>query len=63
MTINQQQDATTELEDKIITDEEGEAAIAALKKDMPSEAQTRYNQRDIKKRRGNKKYGIQNTRR
>ncbi len=35
------------------TDEEGEAAIAAVKKDMPSEAQTRYNQRDIKKRKKN----------
>jgi hypothetical protein len=35
------------------TDEEGEAAVAAVKKDMPSEAQTRYNQRDIKKREKN----------
>ena len=36
------------------TDEEGEAAIAALKKSMPSEAQTRYNQRDIKKKKKKK---------
>jgi|ETNmetMinimDraft_5_1059913.scaffolds.fasta_scaffold54582_4 hypothetical protein len=45
-----------------MTDEEGEAALAAVKKSMPSEAQTRYNQRDIKKRK-RKNYGIQNTRR
>jgi len=32
------------------SDEEGEAALAAVKKDMPSKTQTRYNQRDIKKR-------------
>ena len=38
-----------------MTDEEGEAAIAALKKSMPSKTQTRYNQRDIKKRRENRK--------
>tara|TARA_Y100001938_G_scaffold148347_1_gene231767 strand:+ start:145 stop:321 length:177 start_codon:yes stop_codon:yes gene_type:complete len=37
--------------DMDMTDEEGEKALAALKKDMPSEAQTRYNQRDINKRR------------
>ena len=33
-----------------ITDEEGEAALEKLKKQMPTKAQTRYNQRDIKKR-------------
>lgn len=33
------------------TNEEGEAAIAALKKSMPSKRQTEYNQRDIRKRR------------
>ena len=33
-----------------ITDEEGEAALKKLKKEMPTKAQTRYNQRDIKKR-------------
>ncbi len=43
------------------SDEEGEAALAAVKKDMPSKAQTRYNQRDIEKRK-RKKHGIQNTR-
>ena len=32
------------------TDEEGERALQAVKDTMPSEAQTRYNQRDIKKR-------------
>ena len=41
--------------DMDMTDEEGEAALAAVKKDMPSKAQTRYNQRDIKKRRRKKK--------
>ena len=35
-----------------MTDEEGELALAAVKEIMPSEARTRYNQRDIKKRRG-----------
>ena len=48
--------------DMDMTDEEGEAALAAVKKDMPSKAQTRYNQRDIKKRR-RKTHGIQDTRR
>ena len=48
--------------DMAMTDEEGEAALAAVKKSMPSEAQTKYNQRDIKKRKENKN-GIQNTRR
>ena len=33
------------------TDEEGEAAIAALKESMPSERQTEYKRRDIEKRR------------
>ena len=41
--------------DMDMTDEEGEAALAAVRKSMPSEAQTRYNQRDIKKRKENKK--------
>ena len=40
--------------DMDMTDEEGEAALAAVRKSMPSEAQTRYNQRDIKKRKENK---------
>jgi hypothetical protein len=48
--------------DMDMTDEEGEAALAAVRKNMPSEAQTKYNQRDIKKRKENKN-GIQNTRR
>ena len=39
-------------EDMDMTDEEGELALAAVKEIMPSEARTRYNQRDIKKRRG-----------
>ena len=39
--------------------EAGEQAIKALKKTMPSEIQTKYNQRDINKRRKN--YEIQNT--
>jgi len=43
------------LRDRFPTDEEGEAAIAALKKSMPSKAETRYNQRDIKKRKKNKR--------
>jgi len=54
--------AKTRRMDMAMTDEEGEAALAAVKKSMPSEAQTRYNQRDIKKRK-RKNYGIQNTRR
>tara|TARA_Y100000310_G_scaffold318467_1_gene372568 strand:+ start:965 stop:1144 length:180 start_codon:yes stop_codon:yes gene_type:complete len=33
------------------SDKEGERAIQAVKDSMPSKAQTRYNQRDIKKRR------------
>ena len=37
--------------DMDMTKKEGEAALAAVIKDMPSKAQTRYNQRDIKKRR------------
>jgi len=46
-----------------MTDEEGEAAIAAVRESMPSKTQTRYNQRDIKKRRENerKKRGIKMT--
>jgi len=32
------------------TDEEGEKAIRAVKDSLPSERQTAYNQRDIKKR-------------
>ena len=48
--------------DMDMTDEQGEAAIAAVREDMPSKPQTRYNQRDIDKRR-RKNYGIQNTRR
>ena len=32
------------------TDEEGEKAIQAVKDTMPSERQTAYNRRDIKKR-------------
>jgi len=36
-----------------MTNEEGEAALAAVRKAMPSEVQTRYNQRDIKKRKEN----------
>ena len=32
------------------TDEEGEKALERLKRSLPSEAQTEYNQRDIKKR-------------
>jgi hypothetical protein len=32
------------------TDEEGEKALQAVKDSMPSETQTKYNQRDIKKR-------------
>ena len=47
--------------DMDMTGEEGEAALAAVRKNMPSEAQTKYNQRDIKKRKENKN-GIQNTR-
>ena len=47
--------------DMDMTDEEGEAALAAVRKNMPSEAHTKYNQRDIKKRKENKN-GIQNTR-
>ncbi len=43
-----------------ITDEEGEAALRRHRASMPSKAQTRYNQRDIKKRneklRTNRKY-------
>ena len=54
--------AKTRRMDMAMTDEEGEAALAAVKKSMPSEAQTKYNQRDIKKRKENKN-GIQNTRR
>jgi|TARA_R110000765_G_scaffold84565_4_gene163544 hypothetical protein len=34
------------------TREAGEQAIEALKKTMPSKTQSRYNQRDINKRRG-----------
>ena len=41
--------------DMDMTDEEGEAALAAVRKNMPSEAQAKYNQRDIKKRKENKK--------
>jgi hypothetical protein len=48
--------------DMDMSDEQGEAAILAVKKDMPSKVQTRYNQRDIEKRKA-KNYGIQNTRR
>jgi len=33
-----------------LTDEEGERALERLKECLPSEAQTRYSQRDIKKR-------------
>jgi len=36
------------------TDEEGERALKALRESLPSLAQTRYNQRDIKKRRKKK---------
>ena len=46
--------AKTRRMDMAMTDEEGEAALAAVKKSMPSEAQTKYNQRDIKKRKENK---------
>ena len=46
--------AKTWLMDMDMTDEEGEAALAAVKKSMPSKAQTKYNQRDIKKRKENK---------
>jgi len=38
-----------------LTDEEGERALERLKNNLPSETQTRYNQRDIKKRRENEK--------
>ena len=38
-----------------LTDEEGEKALERLKDNLPSEAQTRYSQRDIKKRRENQK--------
>ena len=44
-----------------MTDEEGELALAAVRESMPSVAQTRYNQRDIKKRKENKN-GTQDTR-
>ena len=37
------------------SDEEGEKALKALIASMPSKAQTRYNQRDIKKRNENRK--------
>ena len=47
--------------DMDMTNEEGEVVLAAVRKSMPSEAQTKYNQRDIKKRKENKN-GIQNTR-
>ena len=43
------------------SDEEGERALKRLKDSFPSEAQTRYNQRDIEKRK-RKNHGIQNTR-
>ena len=38
-----------------LTDEEGERALERLKNSLPSETQTRYNHRDIKKRRENEK--------
>ena len=38
-----------------LTDEEGEKALERLKNSLPSKAQSRYNQRDIKKRRENEK--------
>ena len=41
--------------DMNMSDKQGDAAIAAVKRKMPSEAQTRYNQRDIKKRRERRK--------
>jgi len=37
--------------DMDMTKKEGETALAAVIKDMPSKTQTRYNQRDIEKRR------------
>ena len=37
------------------SDEEGERALKALRDSLPSKAQTRYNQRDIKKRNENRK--------
>jgi hypothetical protein len=33
-----------------VTDQEGEEALKLLRASMPSKAQTRYNERDIKKR-------------
>jgi len=33
-----------------VTDQEGEKALKLLRASMPSKAQTRYNERDIKKR-------------
>ena len=38
-----------------MSDKQGDTAIAAVKRKMPSEAQARYNQRDIKKRRERRK--------
>ena len=42
------------------SDEEGEKALKALRASMPSKAQTRYNQRDIKKRNENRKTSKRN---
>jgi len=39
---------------KVITDEDGERALLALRESMPSKRQTEYNQRDLDKRRRKK---------
>jgi hypothetical protein len=45
-----------------LTDEEGEKALERLKNSFPSEAQSRYNQRDIKKRRENQNFDYEKLR-
>tara|TARA_Y100000310_G_C20326135_1_gene643087 strand:+ start:264 stop:554 length:291 start_codon:yes stop_codon:yes gene_type:complete len=45
-----ERDAKRWMELMNITDEDGEEALRSHRASMPSEAQTRYNQRDIEKR-------------